>query len=147
MSELEATANRLLGPRLTELDPGIDFDRAQSEDLARWVVLKSMVLARASQGNVTLPFQIYDDFRRGKMPADVFVEVFLTPTSTLNSFIGPIALRKAIDIPREEVDEFGNRCWIVGLQVGRIVFRTSFVPQHPKIRRSAVKFRAKVLYP
>ncbi len=147
MSDLESRAKNILCTRLSSKAVDLAFNLDDAFALARWVILKSVVLARASQCALEFTPAVYASLLNGKIPNGVVIDVYELPSTGLNWFIGPISVRKAIDISRAELDRFGAICFIIGLHVGKLAFRCSFVPDHPTIKRTQSSYRPIVLYP
>src|SRR5947208_5242727 len=84
MSDLESRAKNILCTRLSSKSVDLAFNLDDAFALARWVILKSVVLARASQCALEFTPAVYASLLNGKIPNGVVIDVYELPSTGLN---------------------------------------------------------------
>jgi len=145
MADAEASAKRLIGHQLSSRNPIPALSEADSYSLAHWATLK--VIVGLAHLKFTFVPRVQYEIRRGRIPEGVHIEICQASSLALNSLYGPIIVWKAREIDPSIVGALAAHSIIGCIQLGRVMFRVSFVPPHERIKRVRMTYRTALLYP
>jgi hypothetical protein len=133
MSSLEDKVKSILvseDKRLINELTCIDADRA--EILSRWLLKISLLLIDRNLYYSFFPLNEYKKIKEGHIPDGIIVEVTCADSYTLN-FIGNYKANRLISIrstnmPEDKVRELSESFFMTVIQIGRLLFRVSYLP-------------------
>lgn len=150
MSDLEKNAKSILVTNDEKVTENLeDIDKYDAYLLSRWLLKISLLLIyKTIYQSVFFPDQ-YRSLKEGYIPNGVIVEVTEAQSYKLNFSCSyranPLVLIKGKKIPSNE--ELADNFFIVCIQIGKLLFRISFLPpDSPLCRKTGLK-RTNILFP
>jgi hypothetical protein len=157
MSQLEECVKSILTTSsgeethlLTQLSNG-SIDKRQSYDLARWLLLKTLLMVHKVSNNPFFSTDVYRRIKEGFIPVEMVVELAHSKSHKLQctantgaNHLIPIQVKLcSLNEARELTRNFFMACF----QIGNLLFRVSYLPFDCSFRRGICVKHTEILYP
>lgn len=153
MSRLEEQVKAILvsdaGSLLEELSC---VDENDLQTISKWVLKIALLLFNKITDSQNFPLQVYNNLKNGYIPNGVLIEVATSKSAhDLNFIISkggtPLLPIKSDNIPKSEAIELAENFFVVSIQIGKLLFRLSYLDTDSPLQRKICLIRTKVLYP
>jgi hypothetical protein len=153
MSKLENDAKSIMVTNDEKLVEQLNDENEENKafTLSKWLFKIAILLANKALNSQIFSLDTYKSFKDGYIPNGIIVEMTNAESYELgflvNSGANGLIPIKVRDTPADEAIELASSFFMVSLQIGRLLFRVSYLPTDSPLQRGICLKKTDVLYP